>query len=74
MILASFTSCTTASSFAMITFAPVQSIIVDVYDVPATVVSSCVVFFLLSFIIFNFASISALENAGMAKTVSTTRR
>ena len=40
------------------------------YDVSASTVSSCVVFFLVSFVLFNFASISSLENQGIAKTVS----
>jgi hypothetical protein len=62
MILISFTLATTSTAYFMMAFAPIQSIIVDVYDVSATIVSSCVVFFLVSFVLFNFASISALEN------------
>lgn len=70
MMLFSFTLATTSTAYFMMAFAPVQSIIADVYDVSASTVSSCVVFFLISFVLFNFASISALENYGIGKTVS----
>lgn len=69
-MLISYTLATTSTAYFMMAFAPVQSIIADVYNVSASTVSSCVVFFLVSFVLFNFASISALENYGIAKTVS----
>ena len=71
ILLTSFSCAVTASSFVMMTFVPGAGITAVVYDVPPIYVNSCVVLFLVSFIVFNFASISALENLGLAKTVST---
>lgn len=68
ILLTSFSCAVTASSFVMMTFVPGAGITAVVYDVPPIYVNSCVVLFLVSFIVFNFASISALENLGLAKT------
>lgn len=68
ILLTSFSCAVTASSFIMMTFVPGAGITAVVYDVPPIYVNSCVVLFLVSFIVFNFASISALENLGLAKT------
>ena len=52
----------------MMVFSSVSTIIVDIYDVADVDVSYCVMFFLISFILFNFPSIYVLENLGLKWT------
>jgi len=59
---------TTASSFQMMVFSSVSTIIVDIYGIKDVDVSFCVMFFLISFIVFNFPSIYVLENLGLKWT------
>lgn len=70
VILATYTLALTGSSYTMMSFAPVSTIVSDVYGVSTTLVNSCVVVFLISFILFNFVAVVALENFGLSKTVS----
>ena len=70
VILGTYTLALTASSFTMMTFAPISTIVSDVYGVGTTLVNSCVVVFLISFILFNFVSVWALEKFGLSPTVS----
>jgi len=68
VILLSYTMATTASSFQMMVFSSVSTLIVDTYGVQDVDVSFCVMFFLISFILFNFPSIYVLENLGLKWT------
>lgn len=52
----------------MMVFASISSDIGEIYDITVTDVSYCVMFFLISFIIFNFPSIYVLENLGLKWT------
>jgi hypothetical protein len=70
VILGSYTLTLTASSFTMMSFAPVSTIVATVYQVESIVVNSCVVVFLVSFILFNFVSVFVLETFGLSLTVS----
>lgn len=70
VILVTYTLTLTASSYTMMTFAPISTIVANVYEIDTTIVNSCVVVFLISFILFNFVSVWALENYGLSPTVS----
>jgi hypothetical protein len=70
--LATYTASLTASSFTMMSFSPISSIVAEVYEVTPMIVDSCVVVFLMSFVLFNFVSVYALENLGLKTTVSST--
>ena len=70
VILVCFILVLTTGAWVMVSFSPVSSIVADVYGVSAVIVNSCVVVFLLSFIVFNFMSVWALEIMGLKWTVS----
>lgn len=59
-----------SSAYVMINFSPVSTIIADVYDVSSIVVNFNVMVFLICFILFNFASVSAIEKS-ISKTFKT---
>jgi hypothetical protein len=71
VILVTYTMVLTGSSFTMMSFSPISTIVSEVYEVDSQAVNSCVVVFLVSFIFFNFISVFALETFGLATTVST---
>mmetsp|Transcript_11360 Transcript_11360/g.19148 ORF Transcript_11360/g.19148 Transcript_11360/m.19148 type:complete len:448 (-) Transcript_11360:58-1401(-) len=68
LVLGSYAGALTAQAYVMTTFSPIASIVSEIYLVPSTVVSSCVIVFLLAFIFLNFAAVSALERLGIALT------
>jgi MFS transporter, FLVCR family, feline leukemia virus subgroup C receptor-related protein len=59
-----------SSAWIMTTFSSVSSVVQIVYGVPGTLVNSCVVLFLISFILFNFLTVASLEKFGISITVS----
>ena len=52
----------------MTSFSPISSIVAESFGVSAILVNSGVVVFLLSFILFNFAAVSAIERLGTSVT------
>lgn len=69
-ILFQYAMATTASAFIMMSFAPIAVMTTFVYDVSAIWVNSCVMVFLISFVLLNFFSVQMLEKYGLKKTVS----
>jgi len=70
VILSSFILVLTTGAWVMTTFSPISSIVAEIYGVSAVMVNSCVIVFLISFIVFNFLSVWALEVMGLKWTVS----
>ena len=54
----------------MMTFSPVSKIVGFVYGVSDIVVNSCVMAFLVAFVLFNFIAVQSIEKLGLKKTVS----
>ena len=59
-----------SSAYVMMTFSPVSKIISTIYNVGDLVVNTCVMSFLIAFVIFNFMSVSVLEKYGIYGPVS----
>jgi len=68
VILSSFILVLTTGAWVMTTFSPISSIVAEIYGVSAVMVNSCVIVFLISFIVFNFLSVWALEVMGLKWT------
>lgn len=52
------------------TFAPISKITATIYKVDDILVNSCVMIFLISFVLLNFASVTIIEKLGLKLTVS----
>ena len=61
IILGLFALSTTSVSFAMMNFTSISETVADIYMVDDIVVNSCVLVFLISFILMNFFTVFALE-------------
>lgn len=69
-ILLQYVFVTLSSGFMMITFSSVAVTTSKVYNVSLLWVNTCIMFFLLSFVVLNFLSIHLIEKMGLKKTVS----
>lgn len=58
----------TSNAFCMMTFSPVSKTVGTVFGVEDIIVNSCVMIFLVSFIVFNFPTVYILEKLGLSKT------
>jgi len=54
----------------MMTFSPISKITASVYDVGDLVVNSCVMVFLITFVLLNFLSVQLIEKWGLKICVS----
>lgn len=52
----------------MTTFAPISSIVGEIYDVTPLIVNTCVSVFFMSFVILNFLSVYVIERVGTVLT------
>lgn len=59
-----------ASALIMMSFAPVSKIISRIYKVGDLMVNTCVMSYLIGFVLLNFISVSVLEKFGLSKPVS----
>ena len=67
-MLAVYWSTTMVTAFIQATFIPIAVPVANIYGVKSIIVNNCVSFFFISYVLFNFSSVQALEKLGSGIT------
>jgi len=70
LILLQFALVLVSSAYMMMTFSAISLTTSYAFGVSDIIVNSCVLVFLIAFVVFNFISITVIEKFGLSKTVS----
>ena len=57
-----------SSAYAMMCFSPISTVTGKIYGVEDIVVNSCVMVFLISFVLLNFVTVQFIEKLGLKLT------
>jgi len=67
-LLMQYSLAVTSSAYMMMTFSPISKITAEVFGVDDIIVNSCVMVFLVTYVVLNFICVQALEKLGLKTT------